>query len=188
MQAVPIYKFKDEELFDTLCNAANEDEPTIKEKAELPIQGICYGASATMALVNNGQLDLSDVTSEEGISDYYHLPKPKKDDRLSDVLKYYYLQQWLSSVAESTEFAIGVEGDKKFEHPEKAKDLPVLLKDLVDATRDAAARGEVIVLGFDGYYSEKEKTDANFFGHGEQSPFLLDSDRGGGSRADHFID
>ena len=164
-RAVPIYKFNDKELFDTLCDVADEDEETIKEKAESPMIGICFGASATMALVNNRQLDLSDLTSKEGILDYYHLPKPKKDDRFSDVLKYYHLQQWLSSIDENTEFAIGKKGEKKFKHPEKAKALPVVLKDLVDATREAASRGEAIVLGFDGYYSEEAQTDANYFGH-----------------------
>lgn len=161
----PIMRFEDEELFKTLLEAAGEYEKNkIQRCADEEITGICYGASSTMALIKNGQLDVSDVTSKNGILNYFHLPKPKKDDWFSDVLKYYHLQQYLSSIAVEQEMAIGEGHEDEFEHALLAKDLPVVLKDLVDATREAATRDEVILLGYGGYSIDENKEE-EYFGH-----------------------
>ncbi len=93
--------------------------------------GSCYGIAATMGLVADGSLTLSDISSS-GTSSYFELPLPWKNTQLLDSINYYQLSQYIIG---STEYA-------------SISSCSVVLKALVASLGD----GEVSIFCY-GYYS-----------------------------------
>lgn len=63
-----------------------------RESGALGWNGVCYGVAASMGLVHEGRLALSDMTSSDAAT-YFDLPLPSDDADLLNALNFYQLSQ-----------------------------------------------------------------------------------------------
>lgn len=73
-----------------------KDKSEMKKRIQEEWNGSCYGIAATMALVYDDILQLSDITTATATS-YYNLPLPYSDTRLLNGINYYQLSQYVVS-------------------------------------------------------------------------------------------
>ena len=88
------YKISDQ-YFNLLTRNSNAVEKAyVKARMAQKWGGSCYGVSATMAMLKNKQITMSDLTNKS-VLDYYSIGKPCDDAKFRDVINYYQLSQFV---------------------------------------------------------------------------------------------
>ena len=106
------YEISDEFYEKLTQNATKGDKNKIKKQMKSEWGGSCYGIAATMGLLYEGRLGLSDL-ADVPASDYHSLPKPCDNEKFLNTINYYYLSQFLTnggtdSIAVSSVYNYGI--------------------------------------------------------------------------------
>ena len=80
-----------------LKNSSDYEKYLVLCKAASDWHGSCYGVTLSMALVNGGYVSLSDISDVNAKCYYNLIPRPDTDPRLSNMIEYYQLSQYISN-------------------------------------------------------------------------------------------
>ena len=125
------YLFTDKKYYNSLISGLRSSEIShIKDFMSESWRGSCYGISATMALLYNGEIEIGQLT-DESVSDYYSISKPSENKKFDNAINFYMLTQLID----------GSSGIVSLPWSSNEENLKEGLKSIVESTSENKAIG-----------------------------------------------